>query len=140
MFKKALMGLVISYGLATSAVAGDLKTNMAVLSSDLTDIQMSFFMNDMKQTLASTKKLSANVSKILGNEKAVKALLPDAVKNKSGIALNSAEVMERNIKQIEYVLTSPNYSMITKQMESQKAFAEIQNQCFRCHNLVRDWK
>ena len=139
MLKKALISLVVSYGLATSAVAGELKADMDGLASNLVEIQMGFFTNNTELTLKSTKTLKEHVHRVLGNEDAITKLLPENVKHKASIALNSAEIIEKNVKIIEDAYKDPNSRAINKQMKSQKAFIEIQNQCFRCHNLVRDW-
>jgi len=140
MLKKTLLSLVVSCGLATGAVAAtDLKEDMGYLTAHLADVQMGLFTNNVEQTLKSTKLLKEHVHKVLGDEDAVKKLLPAEVQHKASIAVNSAEIIEKNVKIIETAFADKNSRMINKQMKSQKAFEEIQNQCFRCHNLVRDW-
>jgi hypothetical protein len=139
MLKKTIIGLVVSCSLASNVFAGQLKDDMDALAVNLSEIQMGFFTNDIDRTLKSTKILKSHVHRVLGNEKLITKLLPEAVKYKASIALNSAQIIERNVNVIETTLNDSKEKMINKQMTSQKAFAEIQNQCFRCHNLVRDW-
>lgn len=139
MLKKTLISLVVSYGLATSAIAGELKADMDALASNLVDIQMGFYTNDTDLTLKSTKLLKEHVHRVLGDKDAITKLLPENLKHKASIALNSAEIIEKNVEIIEDTYKDVNARLINKQMKSQKAFIEIQNQCFRCHNLVRDW-
>lgn len=139
MLKKTLTSIVVSCTLATGVMAADLKEDMGYLTTHLAEVQMGLFTNNVKQTLESTKLLKEHVHKTLGDEDSVKKLLPENVKHKASIAVNSAEIIEKNVKIIEKALKDTNSRMINRQMKSQKAFEEIQTQCFRCHNLVRDW-
>ncbi len=141
MFKKGILGLVISLGLSTGLAANDtLKADMAQLAKSVSAAQAGFFANDKAMTLAAIVKLKTDARKILGDEKSIKALLPKEIQYKSSIAVNSADMIVKYAQQIEDTLDDKNMRMINQQMRSQTAFTEILDQCFRCHNLVRDWK
>ncbi len=141
MFKKTLLSLVVCVGLASSASAQEeLKADMSKMAADLSAVQIGFFTNDKKETLSSLMELKGIVYKTIGDKKTITKLLPEDVKYKSSIAVNSAELINRYIDEIEDILKDKNMRMINRQMRSQKAFLEIQKQCFRCHNLVRDWQ
>ena len=141
MFKKGILGLVISLGLTTGLAANDqLKVDMAKLAKSVSAAQAGFFANDKAMTLAAVMQLKKDVKEILGDEKSIKALLPAEVQYKSSIATNTAEMIEKYAGQIETTLNDKNMRVINQEMRSQTAFTEILDQCFRCHNLVRDWK
>jgi len=141
MLKKTLLTVVLSLGLASSLYAGDqLRADMQILSATMSDVQFGFFKNDKVATLAAVMKLNKETSEILGDKKTITALLPDEVKYKASIAINSADMISRYAKEIEDVLNDKNMKAIEKEMKTQRSFLDIQNQCFRCHNLVRDWK
>jgi len=141
MLKKTLLTLVLGLGLSSSLYAGQqLKIDMQQLSATMTEAQIGFFTNDKASTLATIVRLNKETSEILGNKKTITALLPDAVKYKASIAINSAAMISKYSKEIEDILNNKNMRAIDKEMKTQKAFINIQNQCFRCHNLVRDWK
>ena len=141
MFKKTLLSLVVSLGLTSGLVANDeLKADMGKLASSIVEAQMGFFANDQKATLAAVMKLKKESAEFLGNKETITALLPENVKHKASIAINSAEMITKHANDIEKTLNDRSMNMINKQMRTQKSFAEIQHQCFRCHNLVRDWQ
>ena len=141
MFKKTLLSLVVCVGLVSSVSAQEeLRADMNKMAADLTAVQIGFFANDKKGTLSSLMDLKGIVYKTIGDKKTITKLLPEEVQYKSSIAINSADLINRYIGEIEEILTDKNMRMINRQMRSQKAFLEIQKQCFRCHNLVRDWQ
>ena len=141
MLKKILISLFFSLTLSSSIVASDeLKMDMKKLAKSISEAQTGFLTNDRAMTLASIIKLRNEAEEILGDEKSIKALLPIAMQYKSSIAVNSATMISKYATQIEKTLNDKNMRMINQQMRTQKAFSDIQNQCFRCHNLVRDWK
>ncbi len=140
MIKKTLIGLFVCVGLSSSLVAGDIKAEMNQLAGTVTSLEMGFFTNDKKATLEAVALLKKHIKDYLGDEASVKKTLPEHLQYKSSIALNSAEMIEKYADEIEATLNAKNMKMINRQMSSQKAFLEIENQCFRCHNLVRDWK
>lgn len=141
MLKKTLLSLVLSLGLTVTLGANDkLKAEMAQLSASLSAVQTGFFTNDKQATLASVLTLKKEVTTMLGDKETIKGLLPEAVQHKTSIAINSADMIKKYSDEIIAVLNDRDMRMINKQMRTQKAFAGIQNQCFRCHNLVRDWQ
>lgn len=141
MLKKKFVSLVFSLGLITSVVANDeLKGEMRIIADSLSKAQMGFFSNNKAAALSSLEKLRGDVKKTIGDEEKIISLLPDELKYKSSIAVNSARLIERNIDLIEEILKKKNIRMINRQMTTQKALQDIQAQCFRCHNLVRDWE
>lgn len=141
MFKKTLLSIVVCVSLASSVNAQEqLKADMVNMAAELSAVEMGFFTNDKKATLASLLSLKKIVDKTIGDKKTITNLLPEEVRYKASIAINSAELIDRSVDQIKEILTDKNMRMINRQMKSQKAFLEIQQQCFRCHNLVRDWE
>lgn len=143
MLKKTLMSIVVCLGVASSGVAQDsinLKEGMGALSGSVSALEMGFFTNDKKATLEAVKMLRTNVEKYIGTKERVTKLLPENLRYKSSIAVNSANMIDKYALEIEKSLNDKNMRMINRQMSTQKAFLEIQNQCFRCHNLVRDWE
>jgi len=141
MFKKGILGLVISLGLSTGLTANDtLKADMARLAKSVSVAQAGFLANDKAMTLAGVIQLKKDVKEILGDEKSIKVLLPEEIQYKSSIATNTAQMIEKYAGQIETTLNDRSMRMINQQMRTQTAFTEILDQCFRCHNLVRDWK
>ena len=140
MLKKIFLSLVIGLGLTSTLVAGDLKADMSQLSSTMSEAQIGFYTNNKAATLTAIIKLKKQVHNVLSDNKTITALLPDDVKYKASIAINSAQLIEKYTTQIEKDLNDRSLRMINKQMRTQKAFVEIQKQCFRCHNLVRDWQ
>jgi len=141
MLKKTLLTLILGLGLSSSLYAGtQLKEDMQKLSATMAEAQFGFFTNNKAISLSAITRLKKETSEVLGNKETITALLPDEVKYKASIAINSADMISRYSKEIEDTLNNKNMKAITKEMKAQKAFIEIQNQCFRCHNLVRDWQ
>jgi len=141
MLKKTLVGLVVCLGLSSGVVASDkLQENMGNLAGSLSSLQMGFLTNDKKMAISSAESLRKHISVYLDDKDAITKLLPSEIQYKSSIAINSAHMINKYALQIEKVLKDKNIRMINRQMRSQKAFLDIQNQCFRCHNLVRDWE
>ena len=140
MFKKTLLSLLVCLGVSSSVVAGDLKKDMNELATNMTELQMGFYTNDKSMTLNAALRLKEHVVKTLGDEETITALLPNELKYKASIAINSAKIIVRDLDDITTTLSDKNMRMIKRQMRTQKALIDIQNQCFRCHNLVRDWE
>ena len=143
MLKKTLVSVIVCLGLSSTVVSAgnaELKEGMGALSGSVSALQMGFFTNDKKVTLDAVQTLRENVHKYLGDKKKITSLLPAELQYKSSIAVNSAQMIEKNALIIEKALADKNMRMINRQMSTQKALLEIQNQCFRCHNLVRDWE
>jgi hypothetical protein len=141
MLKKIVAGTIVSLSLVSSLIASDdLKINMETLASSLSDVQRGFLTNDRTFTQTSLNKFQKEVKDILGEKHHIMSLLPEKIRYKASIAINSAEMIDKSIKEIDTILADKNMRMINRQMKSQKEFLNIQEQCFRCHNLVRDWK
>ena len=140
MLKKMLISAIVSLSVASCVNAGELKTDMDMLSGSVSAIQQGFFTNNKAFTLDSLAKFRKDVKAVLGDKETITKLLPEDLKYKASIAINSAEMIDKYIAEIEDTLTDKNIRMIKRQMASQKAFLNIQAQCFRCHNLVRDWE
>ncbi|MEA2073223.1 MAG: hypothetical protein U9O86_06515 [Campylobacterota bacterium] len=143
MLRKTLVSVIVCLGLSSTVVSAgntELKEGMGQLSGNVSALQMGFFTNDKSITLDAVKTLRENVQKYLGDKEKVTKLLPESLQYKSSIAVNSAQMIEKNAIIIEKALADKNMRMINRQMSTQKALLEIQNQCFRCHNLVRDWE
>ena len=140
MLKKTLVSLGLSLCLVSSLSANEeLKANMIKLSDSMTKAQSGFYANDKKTVLEAILQLRKDSKAVLSNKKKITELLPEKIKYKASIAINTAELIERYADQIEYTLQDNNMRTINQQMRTQKAFGDIQKQCFRCHNLVRDW-
>jgi hypothetical protein len=132
---------LISLSIVASAVAQDkLKNEMNALSGGLYNVERGFLLNDKKLTDESLVKFAKDVKEYLGNEEEVAKLLPEKARHKSSIAINSADMIIQSVAKIQEVLSDKSLSEINRQMRSQKEFTNIQSQCFRCHNLVRDWQ
>jgi hypothetical protein len=141
MLKKILLSGIVSLSIVTSVAAqNELINEMNTLTGSLYEVQRGFLTNDMDSALKSLDTFEKDVSAYLGDETAIKRLLPKKLKHKSNIAINSANMIGKHIQDIRVILKDKDLPMISRQMSSQKAFMEIQYQCFRCHNLVRDWQ
>lgn len=68
--------------------------------------------------------------------------LPKDMKNrkhKVNVAIKSARAIEVNVKTIrEAIAAKGKLSVLKRQVKAQKAYTNILNSCFQCHNLVRD--
>jgi hypothetical protein len=141
MIKKILVSGLISLSVATVAVAQEqLQNEMNALSATMYNVERGFLANDKKLLDESLVKFKGEVKDFLGDEKYIKSLLPEDAKHKSSIAINSAKMIGKSIEKIQKTLKDSSLSAINRQMRSQKEFENIQTQCFRCHNLVRDWQ
>jgi len=141
MIKIILLSGLIALSVITNVSAKNVtdKKTSSHLNS-MYDMQRGFLTNDKKMTLDSLAKFKKEVKASIGDVDVINKLLPENIKHKSSTALNTANMINRHVVEIEKVLTEKNIRMINRQMRSQKAFLDIQNQCFRCHNLVKDWK
>lgn len=142
MLKKVLISGLLSLGIVSgvSANSYDLKTNMNLLSATFSDVQQGFLTNDEEVTLASLVKFQKEIDELLGDKDNITKLLPDNLKHKASMATNTATMIDKYIAEIESILNDKTVPMIDRQNKSQKAFVDIQVQCFRCHNMVRDWQ
>ena len=113
---------------------------MNILATSLASVQRGFLLNDRDKTVKLLADLKTHVYHVLGNEKKVVALLPEKLKYKSRIAVNSGKMIRTYIDEIEGIYYDKTLTPIKAQMEAQSALVNIQVQCYKCHNLVRDWK
>ena len=139
MFKKSIAGVVISLSIVSSLNAEVLKQDMDALESSLIAVQHGFLLNDRKTALLLLADFKKNVNKVLGSKEKVVSLLPDKLKNKSSIALNSGKMIDSYLQEIDSIANDKNLTPIKARIKAQEAFLNIQTQCFKCHNLVRDW-
>jgi len=142
MLKKVLVSGLITLSLATSVNANgfDLKTNMDMLLATFNGVQKGFLTNDKKSTLAALDRFQKEMNELLGDQKNIEKLLPADIKHKASMATNTATSINQYADEIRTILLDKNMRMINRQNRSQKAFVNIQKQCFRCHNMVRDWE
>jgi len=139
MFKKALVSLVVSAGIVSSLNAETLKHDMNILATSLSSVQRAFLLNDREKSVRLLIDLKKNITHTLGNKEKVVNLLPDELKFKSRIAINSGKMINQYIEQIDAIYEDKSLKHIEAQMEAQDALLNIQVQCYKCHNLVRDW-
>ena len=142
MLKKVLLSGLVSLSLATGVNANgfDLKTNMDMLAATFNGVQKGFLTNDKKATLAALDRFQKEMNELLGDKKNIERLLPNEIKHKASMATNAATSINQYADEIRTILKDKNMRMINRQNRSQKAFVNIQKQCFRCHNMVRDWE
>lgn len=142
MFKKVLVSGLVSLSIVSSVSANgyDLKTNMTMLSATFSSVEQGFLTNDKKATLKALDSFQKEIDELLGDKKNIERLLPEDLKHKSSMATNTATSIDKYIDEIRVILKDKNMRMINRQNRSQKAFVNIQQQCFRCHNMVRDWE
>lgn len=142
MLKKVLLSGLVSLSLATGVSANgfDLKTNMNMLSATLSDVERGFMTNDKASTLVALDKFQKEMNTLIGDKENITRLLPKDLKHKAPMATNTATMINKYVEEIKVILIDKNMRMINRQNKSQKAFLNIQGQCFRCHNMVRDWE
>ena len=139
MLKKTLVGLVLGASLVSSLNAETLKHDMDVLATSLSSVQRAFLLNNREISVQLLADLKKNIKHTLGSKEKVISLLPDKLKYKSRIAVNSGRMINQYIDQIDEIYADKHLKNIEAQMESQDALVQIQEQCYKCHNLVRDW-
>ncbi|WP_457744969.1 hypothetical protein [Sulfurimonas sp.] len=139
MFKKTLVSLVVSAGIVSSLNAETLKHDMNILATSLSSVQRAFLLNDREKSVRLLVNLKKNITHTLGSTKKVINLLPDKLKYKSRIAVNSGKMINQYIHQIDDIYADKSLTNIQAEMEAQDALLNIQVQCYKCHNLVRDW-
>ena len=142
MFKKVLVSGLVSLSIVSSVSANgyDLKTNMTMCLPHFQVQSKAFLTNDKKATLKALDSFQKEIDELLGDKKNIERLLPEDLKHKSSMATNTATSIDKYIDEIRVILKDKNMRMINRQNRSQKAFVNIQQQCFRCHNMVRDWE
>ena len=143
MKKKLVISVLLILGLATASNAGstyDLKTNMNLLSANFSDVQQGILRNDCDVTEVALKKFKKEVDSLLGDRERMKKLLSKDLKKKAVMATNTANNMDKYIAEMQAAISNKSLKKIDRQNRTQKAYLNIQNQCFRCHNMVRDWE
>jgi len=142
MLKKILISglVVLSMSSAINASDYDLKTNMYKLNDGLTAVQLGMLTNNPKATLAAVKEFKKEIDELLGDKENIKNLLPEKLKYKASMATNAATSIDKYINEIESACSDKSLKKIERENRTQKAFLNIQHQCFRCHNMVRDWE
>ena len=140
MLKKTLVSVVVSLGLVSSLSADSLKGKMDMMANSMSSIQYAYLANNREMAIQALAGLKKTVDSALSSEDYIRKMLPKALKQRSSIAINSARLISENISKIEAIAVDKKTSAIKREMKAQEAFANIQEQCFRCHNLVRDWK
>jgi hypothetical protein len=140
MLKKTVVGLLVGLGFVANVNASDLKHDMSSLSSTLSAVRYGFLTNNKEKAIEALAKFKKSVDTTLGDKETITKLLPEALKYKADIAINSAEMIDKYIEEINTIAVDKNITPIKAQMQAQKAYLNIEAQCFRCHNLVRDWE
>lgn len=140
MLKKIVMGTVASICLVSSLNAANIKQEMNVLTNSLSSVQRAFMENDRDKSIRLLADLKINIHKVLGSEKKVHKLLPDKFQDKTKIALTTGKIINENIYKIEAIYYDESLNALQAQMKSQEVLLDIQRQCFKCHNLIRDWE
>jgi septal ring factor EnvC (AmiA/AmiB activator) len=139
MLKKTVAGLVLGASLVSGLYAETLKHDMNVLATSLATVQRAFLLNDKENSIRLLADLKKNITHTLGNKEKVVNLLPDELKYKSRIAVNSGKMINQYIQMIDEIYADKNLKPIEAEMAAQDALLNIQAQCYKCHNLVRDW-
>jgi hypothetical protein len=142
MLKKVLISGLFCLSIATTANANgyDLATNMKMLASTFLSVQEGFLSNDKASTLVALDKFQKEVDDLLGDKRNIERLLPEDLKHKASMATNTATLMDKYVNEIREDLNDKDMSMIDRQNKTPKIFLNIEGQCFRCHNMVRDWE
>ena len=109
---------------------------MKTLVDSMHSIEYGFLTNDKNITKNSIDNFKVQINKIFNSEDIIKNFLPHKLKHKSSTAINSVKIINRSILEIEKVLADENIRVVNRQRRTQKSFLEIQNQCYRCHNLM----
>lgn len=125
-----------------SATDFDLRSNMIKLNSELNDLQRAFMTSDKKAVVVALDRLSKDANDLLGNKEKMLEALPndmDKRKHKVNVAIQNARSIEVNANTIrEAIAAKDKLSVLKRQAIAQKAYTNILNSCFECHNLVRD--
>ena len=140
MLNKILITAVATVCIVSNLSATEkIKTEMGVLTNSLASVQRAFMENDRDKSIRLLADLKISINKVLGSERKVLKLLPKELQEKSKIALNTGRIINENIASIEAIYFDDSLTNIQAQMNSQEKILDIQRQCYKCHNLVRDW-
>ncbi|MGB5966627.1 MAG: hypothetical protein WBF77_12995 [Sulfurimonadaceae bacterium] len=142
MVKNIVIKTLIVTGLVSglSAADYDLKSNMRQMSMEMLAVQQGIMSNSDKATLDALKQFKSSVNHLLGDEDSITKLMPDSKKANAPMAVNSAHTINQYMDEISAAINNKNLNDLEKHSKTQKAFMNIQGQCFHCHNLARDRK
>jgi len=139
MLKKSLVSFLLGLGFVSVLNAGDLKNDMSQMSRLVNTIQYGFLANKQDSLKRAVPELRKYVQSLLDNQDEMIKRLPKGTQYKSSIAVNSGELIVKYAEEIEKQLNDPKEKMITRHLKAQEALSKMEFQCFRCHNLIRDW-
>ena len=142
MVKNIVIKALIVTGLVSglSAADYDLKKNMQQISMEMLALQQGIMSSDDKATLSALKQFKSSVNELLGDKESITKLMPANKKDKAPMAVNSAHTLNLYMDEISAAINDKNLNDLEKQSKTQKAYINIQGQCFHCHNLARDTK
>ncbi len=142
MVKNIVIKALIVTGLVSglSAADYDLKKNMQKMSMEMLALQQGIMSSDDKATLSALKQFKSSVNELLGDKESITKLMPANKKDKAPMAVNSAHTLNLYMDEISTAINDKNLNELEKQSKTQKAYINIQGQCFHCHNLTRDSK
>lgn len=120
--------------------AFNLKFNMLKLNAELGEVRERMIRNDKAGALDVLKRLKVEAHDLLSNKSKIESLLPPEKRHKSGVALESAQIIADNIWVIEdaYGENTRKLTPLKRQVKAQRAYTSIELACFHCHNVVRD--
>ena len=132
----AIATLTLSFN---SLSAYDLKSNMQLLNTELSEVQRSLIVSDQEGVKKSIERFSKDAQELLGNKERFAAMLPTDKKAKAAEAVMSAQIIDHNVKIIlDAIENKDNKSGRVRREAAQTAYTYIEHACFRCHNIVRD--
>ncbi len=140
MIRKLLLSSLATLALSTTSLSAyDLKSNMLLLNAELSEIQRTFIISDMKGVDQAVRRFAKHSEELLGNKKNFKAMLPKDKKHKAQEAVMAAQIIKHNVGIIlDEIENKYNHSGTRRREEAQRAYTYIEHACFRCHNIVRD--
>jgi len=132
--------LAVSAQLYAAEQKFDLKYNMLMLNAQMGEAREYMIRNNKQEALEVFIRLKKEVHDLLSNKSKIESLLPPEKKNRSNIALESANMIMDNIEVIEdaYGDNKRDLTPLKRQVKAQRAYTSIELACFHCHNLVRD--
>jgi len=124
---------------AVSLSAYDLRSNMLLLNTELSEVQQAIMTSNMEGLSNALKRFAHDAEALLGNKDEFAAMLPKAKEHKAKIAVDAAHVIAYNVQVIEDAISNKNQlSEKKRKEEAQRAYSFITRACFNCHNVVRD--
>jgi len=139
MVKKIILTTLTTLALSSTLSAYDLKSNMLLLEAELSEVQRTFIISDMKGVNESIQRFAKHSEELLGNKENFKSMLPKSKQNKASEAVMAAQIIKHNVDIIlDEISNKHNHSDTRRREEAQRAYTYIEHACFRCHNIVRD--